>query len=183
MSKKHYNHSKMNEEVNVPEEMEKVETAAETEVKKEETKVEVPKKDMVSDEMGIIASGTKIVGDISTTGHLTCAGIVNGDIDARGDIFITGQINGKIRCRKLKADSGNLQTEINAKESVIIGKDAKLAGSICCQDITVEGTIDGDIQASGRVILTSCAVVKGNITASNFGVEQGAKLAGTVSIA
>ena len=187
MSKKHYQNNKTNEEIKVSEEA----VPAAEEVKAEPAEPaepaaavsETPKADSVSDEMGIIASGTRITGDIMTKGHLTIAGQVDGDIDARGDIFTTGQIQGKIRCRKLKADAGTLKTEMNAAESVIIGKSSKVVGSICCRDITVEGTVEGDIQASGRVILTSCAAVKGNITASNYRVEEGAKLDGTVSIA
>lgn len=191
MSKKHhYNNNRTNEEIKVSE----PEAPAAEEVKPEEAEVKAPevkvevktaevKTEVVSDEMGIIAAGTKVIGDIATKGHLTIAGKVEGDIEAKGDIFTTGQIEGKIRCRKLKADAGSLYTEMNADESVIIGKNSKLVGSIHCKDITVEGSVEGDIVASGRVILTSCSVVKGNITASNFGVEQGAKLAGTVSIA
>ena len=184
MSKKHhYNNNRTNEELNVseaaaPAPAPEVDTEAVPEVKTPEVKA-----DAVSDEMGIIAAGTRVIGDIATKGHLTIAGKVDGDIEAMGDIFTTGQIEGKIKCRKLKADAGSLHTEMTASESVIIGKDSKLVGSISCKDITVEGTVEGDITATGRVILTNCSVVKGNITASNFGVEQGAKLAGTVSIA
>ena len=190
MSKKHYNnhnHHKVNEEIKVTEEAaaaaEQMEAVPAAEEVQEVKEVREEKKDAVADEMGIIAAATKITGDIIASGHLTIAGKVIGDIEAKGDIFTTGQIEGKIHCRKLKAEAGSLQTEMNASESVIIGKAAKLVGSICCRDITVEGTIEGNITASGKVVLTSCAVVKGNITASNFGVEQGAKLAGTVAIA
>ena len=136
----------------------------------------------VIDELGTISAGTRVTGNITTKGHLAVAGTVLGDISAKGNVIITGNVKGKITCSNLMLENCNLNTDINASECVIVKEGVKIVGKIFCKDITVMGSIAGDITASGKVGLSAEAVVKGNITAAAIGIAVGAKLEGNLCI-
>lgn len=136
----------------------------------------------VIDELGTISAGTRVTGNITTKGHLAVAGTVLGDISAKGNVIITGNVKGKITCSNLMLENCNLNTDIIASECVIVKEGVKVAGKIFCKDITIKGSISGDITASGKVGLSAEASVKGNISASAIGVAVGAKLEGNLSI-
>ena len=143
------------------------------------------KKEIVSEvvnELGIVASGTKVTGNITTKGHLAVSGTVVGDISAKGNVIVTGNVRGKISCSSLMLEDCSLNTEITASECVIVKEGVKITGKIFCKDITVMGSIAGDITASGKVGLSKEATVRGNITAAAIGVAVGAKLEGNLSI-
>lgn len=136
----------------------------------------------VYDEMGIIAADTKVIGDIETKGHLTVMGYVQGNINAKGNVIIAGKIDGNIKCNNFYVEAGVLETNVEATGSILVKDDVTLKGSINCKDITITGTVLGDITASGKVGLASTAVVKGNIKAGSMGMELGAKLEGFIAI-
>lgn len=143
------------------------------------------KKEIVSDiidEMGTVAEGTRIHGDITTRGHLAVAGTVIGDIDAKGNVIVTGNVKGKITCSNLMLENCNLTTEISARECVVVKEGVKINGDIACRDIHIMGAVAGDISCTGKVGLSKDAVVRGNITAAVIGVALGAKLEGNLSI-
>lgn len=137
----------------------------------------------VYDETGVIGPATRVIGDITTKGHLDIQGTVHGNIDAKGNILVCGNVNGKMKCGNLLIQCGNIQSEVEAGSLVSIKEGAVLTGKISCKDITIAGTVNGDIVASGKVGLASTAVVKGNITAAAMGMEIGAKMSGNMSIA
>lgn len=136
----------------------------------------------IYDEMGVIGSSTKITGNITTKGHITINGTVKGDITAKGNVIISGSVTGKINCSNLFLETGTLTGDILSDNLVSINKGVSMTGSIVCRDITVVGTVLGNISASGKVGLASTAVVKGDIKAAEMGMEMGAKLDGRVSI-
>ena len=137
----------------------------------------------VVDEMGIIAENTRVVGDISTRGHLAVAGTVEGNISAKGNVIITGVVKGNISCDNLMMEHSMLTTEIRATGHVAVKEGVTINGKIYCNDISIMGTVNGDIEAAGKLALSGMAVVNGNIKAASLGVEFGAKLNGNIAIA
>lgn len=136
----------------------------------------------VYDEMGVIGPETKIIGDIATKGHITVMGSVVGNIDAKGNVIIAGKIDGDIKCDNFYVEEGKLETNIDAKGTVLIKDNVILKGTVTCKNITITGTVLGDIVASGKVGLAKTGVVKGSIKAAEMGMELGAKLEGSVAI-
>ena len=136
----------------------------------------------IIDEMGTIATGTKVTGNITTKGHLAVAGAVIGDISAKGNVFVTGNVKGNINCNNLMLEGCTVQSEINTTECVVIKENVNVMGRIFCKDITIMSNVAGDIVASDKVVLSKDASVKGNITASAIGVEVGAKIEGALFI-
>lgn len=68
---------------------------------------------------------------------------------------------------------GHVEGEINAKETLTIGKSATINARISGSDILVHGTVNGDIIASRRLALRKPARVTGNISAPSLSVEEG----------
>ena len=85
-------------------------------------------------------------------------------------------------CSNLFLETGTLTGDILSDNLVSINEGVSMTGSIVCRDITVVGTVLGNISASGKVGLASTAVVKSDIKAAEMGMEMGAKLDGKVSI-
>ena len=136
----------------------------------------------MQNEMGIIGPKTKITGNITTNGHVNVKGSINGNIDAKGNVIVSGSVKGSIKCDNLLIECGNMTAEIEAKNLVSVKDAVVFNGTIHCKVITVTGTINGDIIASGKVGLSSTAVVKGNIKAAAMGMEIGAKIEGNIAI-
>lgn len=136
----------------------------------------------VADEMGIIAENTRVIGDVTTRGHLAIAGTIEGNISAKGNVIITGVVKGNITCDNLMMERSQATTEIRATGHVAVKEGVTINGDIYCKDITIMGTVNGNINASGSVALSSIAIVNGNIRAASFGVEFGAKLVGSIAV-
>ena len=150
----------------------------------EHVEVKVEPKEIVQevvDELGIISEDTRIEGDITTKGHLAIDGYVEGNVKAKGNIIVRGMIKGTIACDNLILENCNLVTEINATGQVSV-KGGTISGKIKCKDISVNGTVNADIDASESIALSSVAVVNGNIKAGRIGMEFGAILNGSISM-
>lgn len=87
---------------------------------------------------------------------------INGDFKAESNIRLEGAIYGKVFC------SGR----------IVMSQSAHIKGDIICQDIVVEGKIEGNIVAKEKVHLCSTAIVEGNIKYTVLQIEEGAILNG-----
>ncbi len=86
----------------------------------------------------IMGKGTKINGDLNTTGSIRVEGVITGKVKAEGDVFV-GQ-------------SGTVKTEIEANKVVIAGK---VEANIIAHEqleILKEGVLKGDIKSNSLVI-------------------------------
>ncbi len=156
---------------------------------KEATPAEVPaekeSKEIVntfSDEMGIIAGGTTIHGDVKTNGHLAIVGVVEGNIVASGNVMLSGVVRGNIECNNIIIDGTDYNQCIRAKGSVSIKPNTTITGPIYCKHISISGTVIGNIKAQGNVGLTKEAVIRGDINSAILAVEPGAKISGNLTI-
>lgn len=155
------------------------------EVKQEVAQPEVTQKQIVNtftDEMGIIAGGTIVHGDVKTKGHVAIVGVVEGNVIASGNVMLTGVVKGNIECNNIIVDGTDYSQCIRAKGSVSIKQNTTISGPIYCKHISISGTIIGSIRAMGNVGLTKDAIIKGDITSSILAVEPGAKIAGNLLI-
>jgi cytoskeletal protein CcmA (bactofilin family) len=83
---------------------------------------------------------------------------VSGKLNFEGSVQINGQIDG----------------EINAKSSVIIGESAIVTAQIKGASIIVAGTVNGELIASQRIEIQPSAKVSGKLTAPKLLVQEGA---------
>lgn len=136
----------------------------------------------ISDEVGYIAKGTKIHGDIVGDGHLEINGVVEGGIIARGNVKVNGDVFGDISCGNLIINEGVLKVDVQAREDISLGKDARIEGDIRCRRISIEGTVVGNVTATELVRVSETATINGNITTGSIAVGMGAVLNGSIKM-
>jgi cytoskeletal protein CcmA (bactofilin family) len=103
-----------------------------------------------SDEGSFISETCHVEGDISTTGDLTIAGIIDGNIVSQRLVILdTGTINGNIESAKVEVEgqiNGNIQGT-----NIYLGRNALIRGDIYFSETlkTEEGAdVDGYIKKS-----------------------------------
>ena len=88
------------------------------------------------------------------------------------------EINGPIKLTQGVIIYGRVNGDIITKGPVRISQDALVDGDIVGGDIRIGGTVRGNINSSGRVILGSQCVLKGNIVYKKLTIEDGAQFEG-----
>src|SRR5215470_9027205 len=89
--------------------------------------------------------------------HLGQGSRVEGKLTFEGSVRIDGQVEG----------------EISAQDTVIIGEGAEITAQIHANSVIVHGRVNGDITARKRVELKAPATVVGNISTPSFVVHEG----------
>lgn len=89
-----------------------------------------------------------------------------GTLFVKEDLFLDCQVEGEIQ------STGNLT----------IGENAKLKGQVHAINITVFGSIEGDLFSKTRCELKETASLNGNVTASKLRIVEGASFTGKANI-
>ena len=89
--------------------------------------------------------------------------VITGDLVSTGDIKIDGRVDGNITCRTLT-----------------LGDQPVINSAISAETVRICGTFSGEVKAN-KVVLTSTAKVKGDISQEILEVEPGALVEGQVS--
>jgi cytoskeletal protein CcmA (bactofilin family) len=92
---------------------------------------------------------------------------IRGELTGNEDLFMDGDIEGTITL------PGSRLT---------IGPNARILADIHGLDITVFGTVTGNIHAAGRLELRQSASVTGDIFASRLSIEESAFIKGSVEL-
>jgi cytoskeletal protein CcmA (bactofilin family) len=99
--------------------------------------------------------------------YLDSGAKVSGKLSFEGPVRIDGQVDG----------------EINARDSLTIGESAVVTAQIRAASIVLAGKISGDITATTRIEIRPSAKVVGNLTAPVLVVHEGATFEGHCSMA
>jgi cytoskeletal protein CcmA (bactofilin family) len=123
-----------------------------------------------SDEGSFISETCQIVGDMSTIGNLTIAGIIDGNIVSQKLVILdTGTINGNIESAKVEVEgqiNGNIQGN-----NIYLGKNALIKGDIYFFESlkTEEGAdVDGYIKKSKQLSTKNNELEKENKSQKKF---------------
>jgi cytoskeletal protein CcmA (bactofilin family) len=93
--------------------------------------------------------------------------VIKGELSGSEDLYLDGHVEGSIALK------GN---------SLTVGPNGQVKGSVEGKGVVVQGKLDGNILASDRVELRKSAVVNGDISAQRISIEEGAFLKGKVEI-
>ncbi|MCB0323414.1 MAG: polymer-forming cytoskeletal protein [Bdellovibrionales bacterium] len=93
--------------------------------------------------------------------------VVKGELCGNEHLRVEGRVEGIIRL---------------ASHSVIVGSTGRIEGDVHADTIEVQGTVVGDLFGGTQVLVHRCGNVRGNITAPQVCLEQGAKLKGSVDM-
>lgn len=91
---------------------------------------------------------------------------IKGDIITHGNIRLDGEIDGNIL----------------SESKVVLGASCKMVGNLKAQNAEISGEVKGVIEVSELLILTSTAVITGDIKATKMRVDEGAVFNGTCNM-
>jgi len=83
------------------------------------------------------------------------------------------KVSGKLSFDGPARIDGQVDGEIHAKESVVIGESSVVTAQIKAASVVVAGKISGDIMASQRIEIRPSAKVLGNVTAPVLVIHEG----------
>jgi cytoskeletal protein CcmA (bactofilin family) len=92
---------------------------------------------------------------------------IRGEVTGDEDLLIQGRVDGSVDLKQ---------------HSVTVGSEGDVKASIIGRVVTVEGRVEGNINADEQVILRSSAWVQGDITAPRVVLEDGARFRGGVDM-
>ncbi|HLW69673.1 MAG TPA: polymer-forming cytoskeletal protein [Candidatus Binataceae bacterium] len=92
------------------------------------------------------------------------------------------KISGKLSFDGPSRIDGQVDGEINAKDSLTIGETAVVTAQIRAASIVVAGKVSGDISASNRIEIRPSARIIGNLAAPVLVVHEGATFEGHCSM-
>ena len=82
---------------------------------------------------------------------------LTGTLHSKGNVLIEGAFHG----------------EVEAKETVMVDKNAQTQGQLCANDVVIAGSFDGEATCQHRLQITATATVKGEIKTPILVVEEG----------
>jgi cytoskeletal protein CcmA (bactofilin family) len=93
--------------------------------------------------------------------------VIKGEISGNEDMYVDGQIDGTVQLL------GN---------SLTIGPNGRIHASVAAKNVTVGGSLEGDIKASERTEMRKSAVVNGDVQTRRIAIEEGAFFKGKLEI-
>jgi cytoskeletal protein CcmA (bactofilin family) len=92
---------------------------------------------------------------------------IKGDISGIEDLTIQGEIQGNVHLKN---------------HNMTIEEKGSITADIWIKNITIKGSVNGNIQASGKVLIESKGHMTGDISASRISIMEGAQFKGSVKI-
>jgi len=93
---------------------------------------------------------------------------LKGEITGDEDLVLRGSFQGTIKIRN---------------HGLFIERGASVEADVEAASVSVAGALTGNIKAAGRVVLSSEARMKGDITASKIHIRDGAQFRGSIRMA
>jgi cytoskeletal protein CcmA (bactofilin family) len=91
---------------------------------------------------------------------------IQGDVEFSGGLHIDGQVTGNVRVLP------------GGAASVSVSEQGVIEGSVEAPQVVLNGTVNGDIVASERVVLGAKARVRGNVSYGVIEMALGAEITG-----
>ena len=92
---------------------------------------------------------------------------IRGDLSSKEDVTVDGRIEGKVDLKD---------------HHLIIGPAGVIHADVLVRNVTVEGSVVGNVSASGMVTLQSTGSLVGDISAARVAIDEGADFKGAVNI-
>lgn len=93
--------------------------------------------------------------------------VIRGEVKGGEDLIIDGRVEGTVTLTESR---------------LTIGSSANVAADLTARDVLIQGAVQGNIVASGRVELRAGSVVEGNVQAARLAVEDNAVFRGKVDL-
>ena len=93
--------------------------------------------------------------------------VIRGEVKGGEDLIIDGRVEGTVTL---------------AESRLTIGASANVAADLTARDVLIQGQVQGNIVATGRVELRAGSVVEGDVRATRLAVEDNAVFRGKVDL-
>jgi cytoskeletal protein CcmA (bactofilin family) len=93
--------------------------------------------------------------------------VIKGEIRATEDLYVDGQVEGRL-------DLG--------EHRLTIGPNGQVRASIRAREVDVQGSVNGNVEASDRIIIRKDAKLVGDLKMSGVVIEDGAYFKGSIDI-
>ena len=93
--------------------------------------------------------------------------VLEGDISGQGDLVIQGQVRGKISLEG---------------HDLTVARSGRVKADVRSDNISIQGTLEGRLQVTGKVTLHAESNVSGDITAGCISIAEGAVFKGSLKI-
>lgn len=92
-----------------------------------------------NEDINTISKGTKLKGDLVSSGDIRIDGTLNGSINTKGKLVVgeTGLVEGQIKCQNAVI-AGKLQATINTEELLMLKSSARLSGEVVAGKLAIE---------------------------------------------
>jgi len=87
-------------------------------------------------------------------------------------------IEGKFKTTEDLRLDGTIVGEIRSDKRLVLGKNGKIEGTVTCNESSIKGRIEGELNVKGLLHLLSSAFIKGRIIAKKMVVDEGASYNG-----
>jgi cytoskeletal protein CcmA (bactofilin family) len=95
----------------------------------------------------------------------------------------TLHIKGEVRGKESLVIQGQVEGTIDLEgDKLIIGQEGRINATVHARSITIEGNLQGDVFGAERVMVKRTADVRGNISAPQVSMEEGAKFKGSIDM-
>ncbi len=135
----------------------------------------------ISDEVSVITAGTRIKGNMETTGSFEIEGTIEGDIKSNGKLTVIGTVIGNSASSEFFADAAHVEGEVVSSGTVKVGLGSVIIGNITATSAVIAGAVKGDIDVQGPVVVDTSAVIMGNIKSRSVQINNGAVIEGFCS--
>jgi cytoskeletal protein CcmA (bactofilin family) len=99
--------------------------------------------------------------------HIGKSVIIKGELSGSEDLYIDGQVEGSIELRN---------------NSLTIGPNGQVKADVNAKGVTIQGKLEGNINASDRLELRKSAITVGDISTQRITIEDGAYFKGKVNV-
>jgi len=105
----------------------------------------------------------------------------NTEADGTSTLGSGVSIQGRITGPSSLTVEGAVKGEIDIEGDLVIVQGAQVHGSVTAAFVSVGGTLDGDVVATGPVHAAAGATLRGTVKGESFSMEDGALVAATVT--
>ena len=93
------------------------------------------------------------------------------------------KIKGTVEGNENLVIEGTVEGSVSLPDNdLTIGENGQVTADLNAKNITVQGTVNGDIAGSEKVVISKSGRVRGNITAPRVTLEDGAKFKGSIDM-
>lgn len=131
----------------------------------------------------VIAAGATFFGDIRAEGDVEVRGKLKGNLEATGNIRVAGKVLGDVKGDAVVLESGVIQGNITSTSYVTLDESSMVVGDVLATDIDDKGKVKGNLQIARAAVLSSTALLAGNVIAATIMMAQGAKVQGAIRTA